>query len=260
MKLKSYLMSTTALRSPEGVDGGGGGDAAAAPAVVASDDVFDGGDAAEGEANQSTGKEANAAASSDADDEDVFSADGADENQDGGSADEAGSEQEGEDGGDEVPDQYAAFELPEGFDVNEEALGNFSEMAKSDKLSQEQAQKYVDLFTGELQAAVKAGTDAQAKAWEDQTAGFSKASREAGLLKPEVLSMANAGVKAADPTGELGFLLKTLGLNKHQAVLRAFSHYGKETSNDREVPSSGQSGQDTKNLAAQYQNAFSAKP
>jgi hypothetical protein len=258
--INKLMTSTSIPRSPEDGAGGGAGGAngseAAGAEAAASTEAFtvDGEEAAGGGGEQEAGKEANADASTDADASDTFTADDADENQES-DADDAGSEQEGDDEG--APEEYAAFDLPEGFEgLSEEALGNFTAVAKSKDMSQEEAQGLIDLHVSELQRQLGEAQQSQAKAWEDQTAGFSKASRKEGLLEPAVLSQANAGLKAADPTGELGFLLQTLGLNKHQGVIRAFSKYGEVTSNDRTVPSSGQTGTNAGTLGQQFENAF----
>lgn len=239
-------------------DGAGSGapapDASAADADADTNDAFVA-DGDEGQQDQPETKKANAAASTDdGSDGDAFS-DDAEENQDEGSADEDASDG-GDEGDAEAPEKYADFELPDGFEISEDNLGEFSERALAANLSQEDAQGFLTLYADKLQEAVAATTEANTEAWNAQTAGFSTASREAGLMKPEVLAMANVGMKNADPTGELGHLLKTLGINKHQAVIRAFSHYGKETSNDQDVPSQDASGKETASLAVNYENAF----
>lgn len=68
---------------------------------------------------------------------------------------------------DPKPIEYTDFALPEGVEADEQFLGSFAEVAKGLELPQEQAQKLVDLYTGELKRQVQA-VEAQVKTWEEE--------------------------------------------------------------------------------------------
>lgn len=63
----------------------------------------------------------------------------------------------------EEPVKYEAFKLPEGMTLDETKLGEFTKLAGEAKVSQEVAQKLVDLYADEL----KAVTEAPYRAWSE---------------------------------------------------------------------------------------------
>lgn len=63
----------------------------------------------------------------------------------------------------EKPIEYEPFKLPDGVEVNAEKLGEFSKIAAESGLTQEVAQKIVDLYSSEL----KAMTEAPMRAWTE---------------------------------------------------------------------------------------------
>jgi hypothetical protein len=75
---------------------------------------------------------------------------------------EAGESKEGETATKE-PIKYTDFTLPEGVELNSEKLGEFSKIASEAGVSQEVAQKFVDLYTSEL----KQQSEAPYRAWTD---------------------------------------------------------------------------------------------
>jgi hypothetical protein len=64
---------------------------------------------------------------------------------------------------DDKPIEYEPFKLPDGVEVNAEKLGEFSKIAAESGLTQEVAQKIVDLYSSEL----KAMTEAPMRAWTE---------------------------------------------------------------------------------------------
>lgn len=89
---------------------------------------------------------------------------------------------------DKVPDKYADFKLPEGFEVNAEAMTGFHALAKDLSLSQDKAQKLVD-FQASMEKsrgdAAVAEFDKTGNAWRDETvkslgSDFSKAEANVG--------------------------------------------------------------------------------
>lgn len=151
-----------------------------------------------------------------------------DDDADASSDADTSSEQEGGD----VPDEYEAFEVPEGMQVEEEAMTTFQDRAKADGLTQEQAQKRLDHV-----AELKQFADNQARQhWTDKATEWSGQSKEAGLLGKETLSMASVGLSKAPGGPEVSKLLSQLGLDKNPAIITAFSELGKKMSPDTDNP------------------------
>lgn len=65
--------------------------------------------------------------------------------------------------GEKEPVEYTEFKLPEGVQADEKMMSDFKTTAREAGLSQDQAQKLVDLHTD----AVKAATDASTQLWYD---------------------------------------------------------------------------------------------
>lgn len=65
--------------------------------------------------------------------------------------------------GEKEPVEYTDFKLPEGVQADEKTMSDFKTTAREAGLSQDQAQKLVDLHTD----AVKAATDASTQLWYD---------------------------------------------------------------------------------------------
>ncbi len=134
-----------------------------------------------------------------------------------------------------APAEYAAFELPEGVNLDEPVMGEFKGLAKELNLSQEQAQKLVslgakmqsgnaDAFKTQLQTAV----DETAKTWASEA----RADKEFGGDKfDENLGVAK---KALDTFGtpELKKLLAESRLGNHPEVMRFMFRAGKQISQD----------------------------
>jgi len=90
--------------------------------------------------------------------------------------DKTGEDKTGEDKSDKgAPEKYEDFVLPEGVDkLDQDMLDNFTALAKEQNLSQESAQKLVELASG---LVLKTGQDSQA-AWQETADGWVKAVKE----------------------------------------------------------------------------------
>lgn len=128
--------------------------------------------------------------------------------------------------------EYGEFKVPEGFDKLDEALlGQFTPLAKSMNLSQEGAQKLVDMFATSLTQRA----EEQSKQWADQVKGWlseAKADKDFGGDKWDAsLATANKGI---DAFGDKEFreILATTGLGNHPAVIRFCHKVGKATEDD----------------------------
>ena len=141
---------------------------------------------------------------------------------------EAVSKPEGEGEGEATgaPEQYEAFTFPEGYEVNEEALGEFATFAKERNMPQETAQEILDYYTKnveQLQAS-------QAEAWEqtrNEWVDSAKKDEEFGgqQFQENMKHVATAMKQFGSP--ELRDLLNESGLGDNPELIRFFYRVGK---------------------------------
>lgn len=130
-----------------------------------------------------------------------------------------------------APESYADFTLPEGMVMHEDSLNSFTEIAKADGLSQEAAQKYIDLASGLVQQTQDGIAQAEAKAKEEKVNGWYKesvADKEFGGDKlKESLTKANSVLgKYGSP--ELVKEFKEAGLDNYPGLIRMLSKIGQD--------------------------------
>lgn len=138
---------------------------------------------------------------------------------------------QGEDKSAEAPEAYE-LKAPEGLELDQDALGEFTAIAKELKLSNETAQKLADVAMKMEQRRAEAHSK-MVKEWADQ----SKTDKEfGGDAFNENLSVAR---KAIDTFGspQLKELLDASGLGNHPEVLRTFFKAGKAISEGKFVAS-----------------------
>lgn len=134
-----------------------------------------------------------------------------------------------------APEKYAEFKLPEGAQMDEARMGKFTTWAKTNNLSQENAQAALDLHTEMMQTQVanlQTSIQAQIEKWSND----SRADKEFGGDKFDE-NLAGAK-RALDQFGtpELKTLLKQTGLGNHPEILRAFHRVGQAISQDGFAP------------------------
>ncbi|MCK4710391.1 MAG: hypothetical protein KAU21_17380, partial [Gammaproteobacteria bacterium] len=143
---------------------------------------------------------------------------------DAGSGDDAGS-----------PDTYADFVMPEGIQLTEPLITEATALFKEDNLTQEKAQKYIDLAAKQVQA----GSEAQINAFNQLTSDWrdqSKSDSEFGGDKfDESVKVAQAAVNKYGTPG-LKTLLEEHGVGNHPEVVRFMVRVGKTLKED--VPGS----------------------
>lgn len=134
-----------------------------------------------------------------------------------------------------TPIEYGDFAAPEGVKLDDELVGEFKAFAKEKNISQEDAQKFVDMgakIAQKTQAAyMQQMEQAQAKWVSD-----SRADKEFGGDKlGENLAMAK---KALDTFGgpELAKMLEESGLGNHPEIIRYNFRVAQAISEDRLVP------------------------
>jgi hypothetical protein len=133
---------------------------------------------------------------------------------------------EGAAGGD--PQPYAAFNLPEGYQIPEGIATEFKTFAQANKLTQEQAQGAVDLF-------VKARQDADAAFNRMVEVDWKKQAQEhpeigGANFDANVAAAREGMMRTARP--ELVELLDTWGLGNHWAVIAHFADVQKRIKGD----------------------------
>jgi len=142
-----------------------------------------------------------------------------------GDGEGSGSEQEG---GNEAPEQYEDFALPEGAVVDEDEMSFFIEDAREQGLSQDAAQgKLDDLLKWKERYDGKA-----TEFWSKQQESWTAESRTEGLFKGEYMADAKHALGLLDPKGTTGQMLHQMGLDKNPVVIKAFAEYGRARRED----------------------------
>ena len=136
-----------------------------------------------------------------------------------------------------VPEKYE-FTMPEGIEMDSEMLAEFEPIAKELGLSQEKAQKLVDIQVKSLQKLQAAQEIQQEEAFKEMTtqwAAAAKADSEYGGAKfNENLSVAQKALKQFASEGLIEYL-NSSGLGNHPEVIRTFVKVGKAISEDKFV-------------------------
>lgn len=136
-----------------------------------------------------------------------------------------------------VPEKYE-FTMPDGIEMDSEMLAEFEPIAKELGLSQEKAQKLVDIQIKSLQKLQAAHEIQQEEAFKEMTtqwATAAKADSEYGGAKfNENLSVAQKALKQFASEGLIEYL-NSSGLGNHPEVIRTFVKVGKAISEDKFV-------------------------
>ena len=130
-----------------------------------------------------------------------------------------------------APEKYE-FKPAEGQELDTAALEQFEPIARELNLTNEQAQKMVDLYGTKIMPMVQ---KQQAEAWQKQTEGWAetvKADKEIGGDK--LTANLSAAQRALDQFGtpELKEYLNATGLGNHPDLVKTFVKIGKAMSED----------------------------
>ena len=129
-----------------------------------------------------------------------------------------------------APEEYEVFEIPEDFSFNDETLSDYHEFAKENNLTQDQAQRGVDMVAKMKQAEMAQWVEQQ-RSWVEEA----KSDADYGGDKfDENISVA---VKARDSFGTPAFneMLDQSGLGNHPEMIRFLYTVGKAISEDKVV-------------------------
>jgi len=140
-----------------------------------------------------------------------------------------------------APEKYE-FKPAEGQELDTSALEQFEPIARELNLTNEQAQKMVDLYGTKIMPMVQ---QQQAEAWQkttEQWAADVKADKEIGgdKLTANLSAAQRALEQFGDP--ELKEYLDSTGLGNHPALVKAFIKVGKAMSEDKVVTGGHESG------------------
>jgi hypothetical protein len=131
-----------------------------------------------------------------------------------------------------APEKYADFVMPEGMTMDKEVGEQFAVTAKDLGLSQEQAQKLVDLQAGLVKKqaaaakeAAQAGFDKTTQEWKDETV------KELGADHAAKIAIASKAVTQFG-TPALRDTLNTTGLGNHPELVKFFYKIGLAISED----------------------------
>lgn len=163
------------------------------------------------------------------------------------------AEKEAKEKADAVPENYEAFKVQEGLEMDAEVLAEFHGLAKELGLSQEKAQKLIDLQsklalsedTARQQMVDKALAD-QAKAWTDQI----KNDPELGGAKFDATLQTAHKAMQAFGSPELRQLLNESGMGNNPEFVRLFHKVGLAISEDHIVIPGSDASEATEQSAA----------
>lgn len=150
-----------------------------------------------------------------------------------------------------VPEKYADFTVPEGFTLNKEAVEAALPVFKELGLTQEQAQKLVDIQTAREATLSKSNQGDYAsmrKDWRDEVLADNTLSA-GGKVKPEVLQTigrAIDGLGDAKLAGEFRQVMDTTGVGDNPAFVRTIFKLSQQVTEGRPVQGKGPSSEGQK--------------
>lgn len=133
------------------------------------------------------------------------------------------------------PVAYESLKLPDGISVDPESLAAATELFRASALSQEQAQKFIDLAVSREQAAARKG----AQAFVDlQNKWVSEIKADPDIGGDKLTASLASAARAIDRLGVPGLreALNLTGAGNHPAVVKAFVRLGQMVSEDRFQP------------------------
>jgi hypothetical protein len=132
---------------------------------------------------------------------------------------------------DGAPETYTEFSIPDGVELDREALDGFTPLAKDLNLTQTQAQKLVDLYAHQIDALQTAQTEKVANVRKGWVEGIKADNEIGGTALNENVALA---VKALDKYGtpELRKALDESGLGDHPEMVRVFYRIGRAMAED----------------------------
>ena len=152
-----------------------------------------------------------------------------------------------------APETYADFTVPEGMEINKPLLDAVQPALKEAGLSQIQAQKLMDAYSGQLQAESKAASDSYAQTQKDWVKE-AKGDKEIGGDKFD--ESIGSAKRAIDKFGtpKLVEVLDQTGLGNHPEFIRLLTRVGKLIAEDDPGGSAGPGGSEKTAAEILYPN------
>lgn len=152
--------------------------------------------------------------------------------EDAGTSDDGQSDSEaGSEGSQLPPDTYADFVLPEGMPIDNDALVAAAPMLKEMGATQEQAQKLVDWYAGQVQASSQAQVDTFNQLMSDWSEQSKNDSEFGGDNFDKNVKTAQSAINKYG-TPELKQLLEDHGMGNHPEVVRFMVRVGSTLKED----------------------------
>lgn len=151
-----------------------------------------------------------------------------------------GDEKDGEKEGDKKPEgapEAYEFKAPEGAELDKDAVAQFEPIARELNLSQEQAQKLVDLYGSKVMPQLM---KQQADTWQKQVADWGTAAKDDAEIGGDKFDGNLTRAKQAMDkfaTPQLREFLETTGMGNHPELIRVFVKVGAAMSEDSLVTS-----------------------
>ncbi|WP_313698171.1 peptidase [Pantoea sp.] len=155
-------------------------------------------------------------------------------------AEKTGDKKDGEKDGDKKPEgapEAYEFKAPEGGELDKEAVSQFEPIARELNLSQEQAQKLVDLYGSKVMPQLM---KQQADTWQKQVADWGTSAKEDAEIGGDKFDGNLTRAKQAMDkfaTPQLREFLETTGMGNHPELIRVFVKVGAAMSEDSLVTS-----------------------
>ena len=153
----------------------------------------------------------------------------------------------GDDKAEDAPKDYEAFKVPEGVSLSKDMLSEFSSMAKDAKLSQEDAQKFINLASKSNMSVVQN----QDKVFKDLVAGWKSEIQDdkdfGGSKYKDTLTGANRVLNKYG-TRSLIKVLSSSGIGNNPELIKMFARLDRAMSEDNVVDGKGGSSE-TKDIS-----------
>jgi hypothetical protein len=145
--------------------------------------------------------------------------------------DQAGAGDQARDKGPaKAPEKYEAFALPDGVTADQGMVEAFTPVARELGLSQEQAQKLVTLYATQTAAKMTAAEQAQARAVQEQRAGWVREFKASPTWQEDAMYARRAVEHLGDDATKS--LLMGTWLGDHPVILRFLSKVGRTVAED----------------------------
>ena len=133
-----------------------------------------------------------------------------------------------------VPETYETFKMPEGYEFNEELLGEFSALSKELGLAQDDAQKLVDIGNKNMETVLSGQAEAWTKVREGWVSSLKEDSEFGGEKFSETVTRAQRSLKKFGDKG-LTSMLDQTGYGDNPEIIKLLARIDKAIGEDNSV-------------------------